>query len=40
MAGNSFQNEIPPARVNIQLSVDKGDAKKKDRITFKNVGIR
>ncbi|MCB9495711.1 MAG: type VI secretion system contractile sheath small subunit [Fibrobacteria bacterium] len=34
MAG-SFQNEIPPARVNIQLSVDKGNAKKKMELPLK-----
>ena len=32
MAGSSFQNEIPPARVNIQLSVDKGNAAKKTEL--------
>jgi type VI secretion system protein ImpB len=35
MAGNSFQNEIPPARVNIQLSVDKGNAQKKTELPLK-----
>lgn len=35
MAGSSFQNEIPPARVNIQLSVDKGNAKKKMELPMK-----
>ena len=34
MAG-SFQNEIPPARVNIQLSVDKGNAQKKLELPLK-----
>lgn len=35
MAGNSYQNEIPPARVNIQLSVDKGNAQKKTELPLK-----
>ncbi|HQF54742.1 MAG TPA: type VI secretion system contractile sheath small subunit [Fibrobacteria bacterium] len=35
MAGSSFQNEIPPARVNIQLSVDKGNAAKKTELPLK-----
>lgn len=35
MAGSSFQNEIPPARVNIQLSVDKGNAQKKMELPLK-----
>ena len=35
MAGSSFQNEIPPARVNIQLSVDKGNAQKKLELPLK-----
>ncbi len=35
MASNSFQNEIPPARVNIQLSVDKGGAQKKVELPMK-----
>jgi type VI secretion system protein ImpB len=35
MAGSSFQNEIPPARVNIQLSVDKGNAQKKMELPMK-----
>lgn len=35
MAGSSFQNEIPPARVNIQLSVDKGNAQKKTELPLK-----
>ncbi len=34
MSGN-FQNEIPPARVNIQLNVDKGDAQKKVELPLK-----
>lgn len=35
MAGSSYQNEIPPARVNIQLSVDKGNAQKKMELPLK-----
>ncbi|MGL1900518.1 MAG: type VI secretion system contractile sheath small subunit [Fibrobacterales bacterium] len=35
MAGSSYQNEIPPARVNIQLSVDKGDGQKKMELPLK-----
>jgi type VI secretion system protein ImpB len=35
MAGNSFQNEIPPARVNIKLDIDKGGAQKKVELPFK-----
>lgn len=35
MAGTSFQNEIPPARVNIQLNVDKGGAQKKIELPLK-----
>ena len=35
MAGTSFQNEIPPARVNIQLNVDKGGAQKKTELPLK-----
>jgi type VI secretion system protein ImpB len=35
MAGSSFQNEIPPARVNIQLNVDKGGAQKKVELPLK-----
>jgi len=34
MAG-SYQNEIPPARVNIQLSVDSGGAQKKIELPLK-----
>ena len=34
MAG-SFQNEIPPARVNIKLDIDKGGAQKKTELPFK-----
>jgi type VI secretion system protein ImpB len=35
MANRSFQNEIPPARVNIQLSVEKGNAQKKHELPLK-----
>src|SRR3954467_3956343 len=35
MAGGSFQNEIPPARVNIKLDIDKGGAQKKLELPFK-----
>ena len=35
MAGGSFQNEIPPARVNIKLDIDKGGAQKKVELPFK-----
>ena len=31
----SFQNEIPPARVNIKLDIDKGGAQKKVELPFK-----
>jgi len=34
MAG-SYQNEIPPARINIQLSVDSGGAQKKMELPLK-----
>ena len=34
MAG-SFQNEIPPARINLKLNVGKGDAKKKIELPLK-----
>jgi type VI secretion system protein ImpB len=34
MAG-SFQNEIPPARINLKLDVGKGDAKKKMELPLK-----
>ena len=33
----SFQNEIPPARVNIQLSVDKGGVQKKLELPMKTL---
>jgi type VI secretion system protein ImpB len=32
---NSYQNEIPPARINIQLSVDSGGAQKKMELPLK-----
>jgi len=32
---NSYQNEIPPARINIQLSVDTGGAQKKMELPLK-----
>jgi len=35
MASNSFQNEIPPARVNIKLDIDKGGAQKSVELPFK-----
>jgi type VI secretion system protein ImpB len=35
MSGSSFQNEIPPARVNIKLDIDKGGAQKKMELPFK-----
>ena len=35
MSGSSFQNEIPPARVNIKLDLDKGGAQKKAELPFK-----
>ncbi|MBF0430220.1 MAG: type VI secretion system contractile sheath small subunit [Fibrobacteria bacterium] len=34
---SSYQSEIPPARVNIQLSVDKGGAQKKIELPMKNL---
>lgn len=36
MAG-SFQNEIPPARINLKLDVGQGDAKKKIELPFKTL---
>jgi type VI secretion system protein ImpB len=33
--GGSFQNEIPPARINIKLDVGKGNAKKKIELPLK-----
>ena len=33
--GTSFQNEIPPARINLKLDVGKGDAKKKIELPLK-----
>jgi type VI secretion system protein ImpB len=35
MPRQSFQNEIPPARINIQLSVDTGGAQKKMELPMK-----
>jgi type VI secretion system protein ImpB len=35
MAGGSFQNEIPAARINLKLDVGKGDAKKKMELPLK-----
>lgn len=35
MASSSFQNEIPPARVNIQLSVDTGNAQVRRELPLK-----
>ena len=35
MSGSSFQNEIPPSRVNIKLDIDKGGAQKKTELPFK-----
>lgn len=35
MASNNFQNEIPPARINIALNVDKGGAQKKVELPCK-----
>jgi len=36
---NSYQNEIPPARINIQLSVDSGGAQKKMELPLKLLVI-
>ncbi len=36
---DSFQQEIPPARVNIQLSVDKGGAQKKVELPLKMMVV-
>jgi type VI secretion system protein ImpB len=36
---NSYQNEIPPARINIQLSVDTGGAQKKMELPLKLLVI-
>ncbi|MBN1981764.1 MAG: type VI secretion system contractile sheath small subunit [Chitinivibrionales bacterium] len=38
MAG-SFQNEIPPARINLKLDVGKGDAKKKIELPLKMLVV-
>ena len=35
MAGSSYQNEIPAARVNIRLNVDKGGAQRKVELPLK-----
>jgi len=35
MAGGSFQNEIPKARINLKLDVGKGNAKKKMELPLK-----
>ncbi len=35
MTDRSFQNEVPPARINIQLSVDRGNAQKKTELPLK-----
>jgi type VI secretion system protein ImpB len=35
MSTGSFQNEIPPARINLKLDVGKGDAKKKVELPLK-----
>ncbi len=37
MAGESFQNEIPPARVNIRFTKDVGGAKEKIELPFKTL---
>jgi len=39
MASQSFQNEIPPARINLKLDVGKGDAKKKIELPLKMLVI-
>ena len=38
MAG-SFQNEIPPARINLKLDVGKGNAKKKIELPLKSLVV-
>ncbi|HAJ78256.1 MAG TPA: type VI secretion system contractile sheath small subunit, partial [Fibrobacteres bacterium] len=38
MAG-SFQNEIPPARINLKLDVGKGNAKKKIELPLKMLVV-
>lgn len=35
MADSSFQNEVPKARVNIQLDLHTGSAQKKSRVALK-----
>ncbi len=37
--GSSFQNEIPPARINLKLDVGKGDAKKKIELPLKMLVV-
>lgn len=39
MAGESFQNEIPPARVNIKLTKEVGGAKEKIELPFKMLMV-
>lgn len=39
MASQSFQNEIPPARINLKLDVGKGDAKKKIELPLKMLVV-
>lgn len=39
MASSSFQNEIPPARINLKLDVGKGDAKKKLELPLKMLVV-
>jgi type VI secretion system protein ImpB len=36
---SSFQNEIPPARINLKLDVGKGDAKKKIELPLKMLVV-
>ena len=38
MASNSFQNEVPKARVNIKLDLHTGGAQKKGRIAAQAHG--
>ena len=39
MASQSFQNEIPPARINLKLDVGKGSAKKKIELPLKMLVV-
>jgi type VI secretion system protein ImpB len=39
MASQSFQNEIPPARINLKLDVGKGEAKKKIELPLKMLVV-